>query len=104
VIISGVSVSARPIACDQPHSWETYAGGWLPEDLVGAPLDTVRRRHEVANVCSAQNLAQAARGRIVARQWQREVLPQQVAGRGEWVFHCVAAPAAGGERTGSVFG
>jgi hypothetical protein len=103
VIISGVSVSARPVACDEPHYWETYAGGWLPRDLAGAPLDTIRRRYEVASVCSAENLARVAHGRIVARRWQREVLPQQV-GQGDWVFHCVAAPAAGGERTGSVFG
>jgi hypothetical protein len=104
VVIAGMNVSARPIACDKPHSWETYAGGWLPADLVGAPLETVRGRSEVARVCTSSALRGTARRPVTARQWRREILPQQVRGRNEWVLHCVAAPAAGGEVVGSSFG
>ena len=103
VIIGGMSISARPVACDQAHYYETYAGGWLPADLVGAPLETIRSRSEVAAVCTASVLRGALRQSATVRKWQQEVLPQQVRGRNEWVFHCVAARAIGGEVVGSSF-
>ena len=103
VIVAGVQATARPKPCDEPHYWETYAGGWLPADAEGLPLDLMSRRSEIARVCTTTILRTAARPRKDVRRWERELLPVQLPGSGRWVFHCVAAPAGGGEVTGTAF-
>jgi hypothetical protein len=103
VILAGTDISARPLGCEQPHYWQTYAAGRLPADAVGLPLEQIAARTEVARVCTpAMMAARTVRGRRTAG-WEREIFPQQIRGQTDWIFHCLAGPPEGGEWTGSAF-
>lgn len=103
VVVGGMQATARPMACDEPHYWETYAAGRLPDDAVGLPLDQLAARSEVARVCSQEVMLARTLEGADATGWRREVLPQQLRGQDDWLFHCVAGAAEGGELTDAAF-
>lgn len=103
VIVGGMQSTARPTACEEPHYWETYAAGRLPADAVGLPLEQVGARSEVARVCTEDIMRARLSEGADSGDWQRGLLPQQIQGQDDWLFHCVASPTAGGELTGAAF-
>jgi molecular chaperone HscA len=103
VSTGGAQSTARAVACEQDHYWESYAGGRLPADAVGIPADELATRTEVTSVCDQATMSARSREPTTTDGWRREILTQQVRGRTDWLFHCVAGPAEGGEREGSAF-
>jgi serine/threonine-protein kinase len=101
-LTGGVAQSIRSLDCAESHAWETFAGGHLPADLALTQQATLIERPEIAAACAASVLADRSVDPDRTQGWQREPWPIQVS-TGTWVFHCMAAPQEGGERTGSEF-
>jgi serine/threonine-protein kinase len=101
-LTGGVAQTVRPLDCAEMHAWETFAAGHLPAGLSGAQQATLISRPEIAAACAESVLADRSVDPDRTQGWQREPWPMQVGG-GAWVFHCLAAPQEGGERTGSEF-
>jgi eukaryotic-like serine/threonine-protein kinase len=101
-LTGGVAQEIRRIDCAVPHYWETFAGGPLAAELALTPQETLITRPEIASACAESVLADRSVDPDRTQGWQREPWPIQV-DPGTWVFHCLAAPREGGERTGSEF-
>jgi hypothetical protein len=94
VEISGV-VSAGPLPCDQPHSWETFAVAIMPAGARTFYQPTLAQNPTVRAVCSLPVLLASRHGsarRIPAASWQIEVLPPTEAAydSGTRTYRCVA--------------
>ena len=98
----GVAREARSIDCAQPHYWETFAAGQLPAAAAYGPQEGLIERPEIAAACAASVLADRSLDPDRTRGWQREPWPVRI-GDDVWIFHCLAAPVEGGERTGFPF-
>src|SRR5262249_51799638 len=53
VEISGV-VTARPLPCDQPHSWQTFAIAIMPSESASTDVDIVQANPTVKALCSTK--------------------------------------------------
>jgi hypothetical protein len=101
-LTGGVAQEIRSLDCAESHAWETFAGGHLPAELARTRQETLIARPEIAAACAASVLADRSVDPDRTQGWQREPWPIQV-DADTWVFHCMAAPQEGGERTGSEF-
>jgi hypothetical protein len=93
-IISG-SASAKPLPCNGPHVWETFAIAILPADVRTFDQPMVAANPAVRRVCSqAVMLAsrQGAARRLPAQAWDIDVLPPSEAAfaSGSHVYRCLA--------------
>jgi hypothetical protein len=88
--ISG-NVSARKLACNTAHTWETFLIGALPEDVKSAKYDDVAGDPYVKSLCSDGVLSLALKGQP-ATGWQTEILPPSESeyASGKREFRCVA--------------
>jgi hypothetical protein len=94
VVVAG-SASARPLPCDQPHTWETFAIAILPADVPTYDQDVVAADPAVRKVCSQPVMLASRQGqarRLPAPDWERTVLPPPEAafGHGPRVYRCLA--------------
>jgi hypothetical protein len=101
-LTGGVAQEIRRLDCAGPHAWETFAGGHLGADLARTRQETLIVRPDIASACAESVLADRSVDPDRTQDWQREPWPMQV-DADTWVFHCLAAPPEGGERTGSEF-
>lgn len=100
-IPGGVGRVPRRIDPAEPHYWETFAAGYLPDDAVYLRQDDLMNRADIAAVCSEAVLADRSRDPSRTRGWEREPWPVQI-DRDTWIFHCLASPGDG-EWIGSGF-
>jgi hypothetical protein len=94
--------TARKLPCTDPHRWESFAVGYLPAGGDRMSDDDLAALPEVQAVCTAAVMSGRSSDAARTAGWQLHALPQQGGAAGP-LFHCVAAPAEGGEWTGSVF-
>jgi serine/threonine-protein kinase len=100
-IPGGVGRVPRRIDPAEPHYWETFAAGYLPDDAIYLRQDDLMNRADIAAVCSEAVLADRSRDPSRMRGWEREPWPVQI-DRDTWIFHCLASPGDG-EWVGSAF-
>jgi serine/threonine-protein kinase len=101
-LTAGVAQPVRQIDCGQSHAWETFAVGPLPDWVAGTRQETMIERPAVAAACAETVLADRSLDPERTRGWQREPWPLQV-DDDTWIFHCLAAPVEGGQRSGADF-
>jgi eukaryotic-like serine/threonine-protein kinase len=100
VTVTGGVATARTVACADPHLWEVFAIGQLPEALVGARQAQIKQNDQVRRICNATN----ARNLDSEATWQVEVLPPSPdeIRSGDRAYRCLAGrPPA--KLTGSRF-
>jgi hypothetical protein len=92
---------AAAVGCEQPHAWEVFAVGTLPDSLQAVDYDSLRKTQAVRAACTATTLALVD---FNAYAWKVDVVgPTLDAYRhGDRAFRCVAGPASG-MVTGSTF-
>ncbi|MGK5743270.1 protein kinase domain-containing protein [Micromonospora sp. URMC 103] len=88
VRVRGVRAEATQVSCSGRHTWETYAEGVLPVELVGAGYPDVAAHPAVQKVCSPTTFRLTTRMGSVAG-WHLEVLPP-VEGDVDRTFRCLA--------------
>ena len=74
---SGV-VTAGPLPCSQPHSWQTFAIAIMPSDSATYNVNIVRANPTVQALCSAKVLLASRTGaalQVSQSAWDIEVLP-----------------------------
>ena len=91
----GGSVSARSLACTQPHVWETFAIAILPAGVRTFDEPTVAQNPVVSAVCSMHVLLESrlsAARQIPRASWQVEVMPPDEAAfdSGARAYRCLA--------------
>ena len=100
VIILGRGEPLSKADCARDHFWETYAAAPLPSGAVDVRqdelMDTVPA---VAEICSADRLAERSKDPSATTDWSREPWPIEV--NGVWLLYCLAG-GNDGETTGSV--
>ncbi|BCJ75282.1 hypothetical protein CS0771_48260 [Catellatospora sp. IY07-71] len=99
---SGTAQRPRRLACDEPHSWETFVVGALPAGAEFTDHNKLMGRDEVAALCSEQTMARRTRAGATTEGWRREAWPIQI-DQDTWLLYCLAARSEGGQTTGSVF-
>jgi hypothetical protein len=95
LVVSAGSASARPVACNRSHYWETFAIAILPAEVRTFDQDAVSADRAVRTVCSeAVMLAsrQSQARRLPPRDWRIDVLPPSEAAfnGGTRVYRCLA--------------
>mgnify|MGYP000871859848 CR=1 FL=1 len=92
------SVSAQQVPCEQPHSWETYASGFMEEDSEPTTAD-LGSDENVKKTCTDAALAAYLPGK--KGTFETQVVPaRQAAPNGTWGFSCVASRESAGQVTG----
>lgn len=81
-------VEAVRVTCDGRHTWESYAEGELPGDLVGAGYEAVRADATVREVCHPQTFRLTS-GLSDPSGWNLEVLPPGDPD-GDQTYRCLA--------------
>jgi hypothetical protein len=94
-VTSAGSSTARPLGCDQPHTWETFAIAILPITVRTFDQPVVAADPTVRKVCSRAVMLASRRGqarRLPAPDWDIAVLPPSEAafGSGSHVYRCLA--------------
>jgi len=108
-LLDGNDMAAvEPIACTEPHNWEAYAVGDLPEDISAPTYGEVRKIDLVKQTCLAA-VSEGPLANILGNgvsDWQSDVLPPSKADfdDGSRQFLCVTRPRSGDVTTGSIFG
>ncbi|NUT50872.1 MAG: serine/threonine protein kinase, partial [Saccharothrix sp.] len=103
VSIGGQPASARKVGtCSEDHYWEAFAGGWLSGPVPDVDSDELAAAPEVAHVCTAEAMRANTRPTVDTSGWRFTAVG--FTDGEETYFHCLAAPAAGGETTTSAFG
>jgi hypothetical protein len=77
VEISGV-VTAGPLPCTQPHSWQTFAIAIMPSDIATYNVNIVQANPTVQALCSTKVLLASRTGAalpVPQSAWSIEVLP-----------------------------
>ncbi len=97
----GTGRALTVIPCDEPHYWETFAGGLLPTPPATLSQRDLQKVAEVMEACSVTMLVSRAHHNPKAAAWQREAWAVQLTDK-TWVFHCLAASPQG-ESTGTYF-
>jgi hypothetical protein len=95
IVVSAGSVSARTVACDRPHSWETFAIAILPATVRTFDQRTVAANPTVHTACSRAVMLESRQGqarRLPGRDWRVAVMPPSEAafGSGSRVYRCLA--------------
>ena len=102
-------ITISPLACNGPHTWQTFAIGILPADASTYNVNIVQANPTVREVCSSQVLLRSrdVKARLIpVAQWSIQVAPPDVAAynTGVRTYRCLAAPGGyNGSRT-SQFG
>ncbi|WBB78824.1 protein kinase [Micromonospora sp. WMMD882] len=94
VRVRGVRAEATEVRCDGRHTWESYAEGDLPADLVGADHAAVKADPVVRQVCSATTFRLTS-GLSYAAGWNLEVLPPAPADAAP-TYRCLAGRGVDG--------
>jgi hypothetical protein len=94
VEISGV-VTAGPLPCTQPHSWQTFAIAIMPSDAATYNVNIVQANPTVQALCSAKVLLASRTGAalsVAQSAWNIEVLPpdEQAYNTGVRTVRCLA--------------
>jgi hypothetical protein len=108
---SGVLISAEVISCSRPHTWETFAVGAIPSDVVdtGVPHERQTAASPLAQrLCSTAVLGKALTGaasRIPPSAWVVDVMgPTQAKfDAGDHAFRCLARVDGMESSTGTAF-
>ena len=95
IVTSAGSSTARPLGCDQPHTWETFAIAILPITVRTFDQPVVAADPTVRMVCSQAVMLASRQGqarRLPAPDWDIAVLPPSEAafGSGSHVYRCLA--------------
>jgi serine/threonine protein kinase len=95
IVTSAGSSTARPLGCDQPHTWETFAIAILPITVRTFDQPVVAADPTVRLVCSQAVMLSSRQGqarRLPAPDWDIAVLPPSEAafGSGSHVYRCLA--------------
>ncbi|WP_367135061.1 serine/threonine-protein kinase [Saccharothrix sp. HUAS TT1] len=103
VASGGQAATARRVGnCSEDHYWEAFAGGWLSGPVPEVDNDELVKAPEVADVCTADVMKANTRPTVDTSDWRFTAVGFT---DGELAyFHCLAAPAEGGETTTSAFG
>jgi hypothetical protein len=94
VEISGV-VTASPLPCTQPHSWQTFAIAIMPSDAATYNVNIVQANPTVQALCSAKVLLASRTGAALSvsqSAWDIEVVPpdEQAYNTGVRTVRCLA--------------
>jgi hypothetical protein len=94
VEISGV-VTAGPLPCTQPHSWQTFAIAIMPSDAATYNVNIVQANPTVQALCSAKVLLASRTGAALSvsqSAWDIEVVPpdEQAYNTGVRTVRCLA--------------
>jgi hypothetical protein len=100
---SGQALSPREKACTEEHAWETFAATTLPRDVRRSQEASLIEREDIAAACSAELMAQHSRDTEKTDGWELHPWPIEVPGTDLRLVHCLAAPAEGGDASGSAF-
>ncbi|MER7210058.1 serine/threonine-protein kinase [Streptosporangium sp. NPDC000239] len=105
VVIAG-DASARPVRCEEPHAWETFAIATLPGGLT-YDAGAAERDPMVRKVCASSVMLSSRRGaavKIIPSDWQIAVLPpsKERFASGVRTYRCLGS-VVGGDRAGSSF-
>jgi tRNA A-37 threonylcarbamoyl transferase component Bud32 len=86
--VSGGQATAPKVACAEPHIWEVFAHGPLPDALDNAGYNTIKQNAQVRQVCSVAN----ARLLNAESAWQVDVLPptRDQVRAGDRTYRCLA--------------
>ncbi|WP_434742006.1 serine/threonine-protein kinase [Micromonospora sp. SH-82] len=91
VRVRGGQVEAARVSCEGRHTWESYAEGELPAELVGAGHEQVRDDPAVQRVCGPQTFRLTSG--LAPNEWSLEVLPPAGDDR---TFRCLAGRGVDG--------
>jgi serine/threonine protein kinase len=90
-------ITLSQLACDGPHTWQTFAIGIMPSDAATFDVNVVQANPTVRAVCSYQVLLRSRTGKarkIPQSQWSIQVAPPDEAAydTGVRTYRCLAAP------------
>jgi Protein kinase domain len=91
---SGV-ITARPLPCSQPHTWQTFAIAMMPTESATFNVNVVQANPTVRAVCSAKVLLASRTGaalRVPQGGWRVQVMPPDEAAfdTGVRTYRCLA--------------
>ena len=100
-------VSAKRVACEESHVWETFAIAPLPSDSLTYDSRALERHPTVKKVCATPIMLASRYGdarAIASAKWQSTVLPpsKEQFGGGVRVFRCLGG-VLGSEKSGIRF-
>ncbi|MFI6823646.1 protein kinase [Micromonospora sp. NPDC050187] len=97
VRVRGTRAQAVRVRCDRRHTWESYAEGDLPAELVGADHDTVKTAPSIRQVCNPTTFRLTS-GLTHEDGWKLEVLPPDDADPDQ-TYRCLAGRGVDGLAT-----
>jgi len=102
-------ITASPLPCDRPHTWQTFAIGIMPSDASTFDVNIVQANPAVRAACSSRVLLRSRAGKallIPAGQWSIQVAPpDEVAyNTGVRTYRCLARAAGYNDTRTSQFG
>jgi hypothetical protein len=88
-------ITASPLPCDGPHTWQTFAIGIMPSDVSTYNVNVVQASAVVQAVCSDRVLLNSRRGRgrlIPLARWTIQVAPpdETAYATGVRTYRCLA--------------
>ena len=100
-------VSAKRIACEESHVWETFAIAPLPSDSLTYDSRALEKHPTVKKVCATPIMLASRSGdarSIASAKWQSTVLPpsKEQFGAGMRVYRCLGS-VLGSEKPGTRF-
>ncbi|WP_018682694.1 serine/threonine-protein kinase [Actinokineospora enzanensis] len=102
VVTSGVDVKAKPIDCDEDHTWQAFSGTWLPVSSDGAPVKSIGELPEVKAVCTDRVMSARTAKDQDTRGWEIDIFPTTVGSPTRPYLYCIARPKDG-DRDESAF-
>ncbi|GAA2965079.1 serine/threonine-protein kinase [Actinokineospora diospyrosa] len=102
VNIADVDIKARPTDCAEDHSWQAFAGTWLPKEASDMTGTDIAALPEVKGICTAEVMAARTVAGATTTGWQIEILPSETGSPDRPYLYCLARPEDG-EPKGSVF-
>jgi hypothetical protein len=100
---SGI-ITARPVPCGQPHSWQTFAIALMPAESATVDVNIVQDNPAVKAVCSIKVLLASRTGaalRVPDSAWDTQVMPPNEAAynAGVRTYRCLAGHGLDALRT-----
>lgn len=91
-------ISAAPLPCDQPHTWQTFAIAMMPSESATYDSNIVQANPTVQAICSAKVMLASRAGaalRLSQSGWTIQVMPPDEAAynTGTRTFRCLARRA-----------
>ncbi len=91
--LTTIDDAAEPVSCSQPHSWEVFAVGDLPDGVDPAYRDGVAADATVRLTCGKDRFLRTT-GLPSVAGWTLSVLPPAADGDGDRAFRCLAGRGA----------